>query len=181
MKDLKTYILEGSLLDDIDDILADGDVKVPRALIQKYLKENYKGKWIISKQTNKDGLYEVSSNNSITVKNINITSLTNGLFIWTCVRGDFHCSYCKSLKALDGAPKVVGGGVFCCYCAELESLNGAPEKVGDDFCCYNCKSLKTLDGAPKEVGRDFRCYDCGKLFTKDDVKKESKINGHIYC
>ena len=29
MINLKTYILEGSLLDDIDDILADGDVKVP--------------------------------------------------------------------------------------------------------------------------------------------------------
>ena len=59
MKNLKTYILEGSLLDDIDDILADGDVKVPHALIQEYLEDLCKKDSSRSKLTHlADKIYE---------------------------------------------------------------------------------------------------------------------------
>lgn len=202
MKTLYNYINEGSLLGGIDNVLADGD-EAPRKLVQKFLEDNYKGNWIISEKPNKDGLYEVSSNERINAKSANITSLANDLFIWTSVKGDFYCAYSKKLKSLEGAPKEVGGYFYCSYCNELESLEGAPEEVGKGFSCSNCKSLtslegapekiggyfdcsnckslKNLKGAPKEVGEDFHCTDCGIPFTPIYAKKFSKIKGKIYC
>ena len=157
MKTLKEYINEG-LLRGQQSTLDSGEEAV-YALIEEFLKENYLGKWIISDKPNKDGLYEVSSNESVKVKNTKITSLTNDLFIWTSVKGSFYCAGCNSLKSLKGAPKEVGG-----Y-----------------FDCSSCKSLKSLDGAPEEVGTYFDCSNCGKSFIEDDIKKVSKVNTNIYC
>ena len=167
------------------------------------MKENYKGIFKISKTPNSDGKYEVSSTKDVEVINRNITSLTNGMFIWVNVIEDFICSYCYSLETLEGAPEKVGrdfdcscceslknlkgapekvGENFICYtCKSLESLEGAPEKVGRNFICYTCKSLKTLKGAPKEVGKDFNCRLCKIKFTADDVKKVSNVKGEIMC
>ena len=157
MKTLKKYMYEG-LLKGQQSTLDSGEEAV-YALIEIFLKENYLGKWIISDKPNKDGLYEVSSNESVKVTNMKITSLTNYLFIWTIVKGSFSCSHCNSLKTLEGAPK----------------------EVGSDFTCSNCNSLKSLKGAPEIVKGNFTCYNCGELFTKDDIKKISKINGNINC
>ena len=181
MKTLKTYIIEASILNDIDDTLVDGDVKAPHSLIQKYLEDNYLGNWTISEKPNKDGLYEVSSNENINVENTNIISLTNNFFIWTNVKGYFNCSSCKKLKSLKGAPKEVGGSFSCTGCKSLKTLEGASKKIESHFDCSYCPSLKSLDGAPEIVGGNFYCSDCGKLFTKDEAKKVSKINGRIYC
>ena len=204
MKTLKTYILEASILNDIDDTLTSGDVKATHVIIQKYLEDNYTGSWIISEKPNKDGLYEVSSDENMFVKNVKITSLTNDLFIWTSVKGNFKCSncnslkslkgapekigysfdcsYCNSLKSLKGAPAIVDGNFYCNNCNSLKSLKGAPEKIGYSFDCSYCNSLKSLKGAPKEIAKgSFYCSYCGKLFSIDDVKKVSKVNGKIYC
>ena len=192
-----------SILSDIDVTLTDSDIKVTHILIQKYLEDNYNGNWIISEKPNKDGLYEVSSNKSIKVKNKQIVSLTNDLFIWTSVKGYFDCSSCKSLKSLNGAPVIVKGdfncydcsglkslkgapeeveGTFYCYdCSGLKSLDGAPKKVEGTFYCRNCSRLESLKGAPKEVRTYFDCSNCGKSFTEDDIKKVSKVNTNIYC
>ena len=171
-----------SILNDIDVTLTDSDVKVARVLIQKYLEDNYsyRGNCTVSEKPNKDGLYEVSSDSGIEVKNTKITSFTNGSFVWTNVEGYFNCSNCNSLKTLEGAPKEVEGTFYCTGCKSLKTLEGAPEIVHHFDCSY-CKSLKTLEGAPEIVRGNFYCSDCGKLFTKDYVKKISKINGYIYC
>ena len=200
MKTLKD-ILEASLLDDIEDTLSDGDVKVPRALVLEYLKDNYRGTWIVSKKPDKDGLYEVSSNENIKVKNTKITSLTNDLFIWTSVKGNFNCSYCEKLKTLEGAPEIVKGNFDCVGCNSLKTLEGAPKEIGNSFDCsyceelislkgsskeikgtFNCSfcnSLKTLDGSPEEVGHDFYCRNCKSLESLDDFPKI--IKGDFYC
>ena len=170
-----------SILSDIDVTLTDSDIKVTHILIQKYLEDNYNGNWIISEKPNKDGLYEVSSNKSIKVKNKQIVSLTNDLFIWTSVKGYFDCSSCKSLKSLKGAPEEVEGTFYCYDCSGLKSLDGAPKKVEGTFYCRNCSRLESLKGAPKEVRTYFDCSNCGKSFTEDDIKKVSKVNTNIYC
>ena len=157
MKDIKEYIYEG-LLRGQKSTLDNGE-EVVYALMEEFLKENYSGNWIISEKPNKDGVYEVSSNESIRVKNTKITSLTNDLFIWTSIKGSF----------------------FCYHCSELKSLKGSPKEVGYYFDCSNCNSLKSLEGAPEDAGNCFDCINCGKSFTKDDVKKISKVNGNIYC
>ena len=179
MKTLKTYILEASILNDIDDTLTSGDVKATHVIIQKYLEDNYRGNWTISKKPNKDGLYEVSSNTNIKVKNRKITSLTNDLFIWTSIKEDFKCNACDSLKSLDGAPKEVKGTFYCIGCNSLKSLEGAPEKIGDTFYCASCNSLESLKGVPKKIGGHFVCDNCNSLKSLEGAP--GKIGGHFVC
>ena len=148
-------------------------------VIEEFLKENYNGKWIISKKPNKDGLYEVSSNENIKVKNTNITSLTNGLFIWTSVKGNFNCSGCKSLKTLEGAPEEVEGDFSCYDCNLLKTLEGSPKEVGGYFSCYDCNLLKTLKGAPEDVEGGFYCSYCEELKSLKGAPEY--VGGNFSC
>ena len=195
MKPLRESLLDDDLIDKTDKIIKDE--------IKAFLKANYRGSIKISRGSNQNGKYEVSSIKDIIVKNRNITSLTNGMFIWTTVDGSFDCMNCNSLESLEGAPKEVGGQFYCFSCLSLTSLKYAPEKVGGDFyCSFNkslksldgapkvvngnfdcsdCPSLNTLEGAPKEVGGAFNCLNCKILFTNNDVKKVSDVKGKIKC
>jgi hypothetical protein len=201
MRSLKDILNEG-ILADIDAQIERGDNDI-KAEIQAFLKENYIGTFKISKTPNSDGLYEVSSLTTVLVKNKNITSLTNGMFVWTIVEGLFGCANCHSLKSLEGAPKEIVDAFSCMLCDNLTSLEGAPKKVVGDFSCASCHSLKSLEHAPKEVGGDFNCSYCPSLkslegapkkvrknficidkkakFTKEDVKKVSNVKGKIVC
>ena len=196
MKDLKEYIVE-KIFDTNEDTI-DKNIKDQ---IKQFLKDNFKGVSLckISDKPNADGKYEVSSNKDIIVENKKITSLTNGMFIWAIVGGDFGCVGCNLLTSLKGAPKEVGGDFICGWCDSLESLEGAPKEVGGDFGCYYCTSLKSLKGAPTKVKGDFMCprcssltslegapkeiggdFECGKNgFTTDDIKKVSNVKGMI--
>ena len=186
MKTLRESLLDDGLIDKTDKMIKDE--------IEAFLKANYNGTIKISQKPNADGKYEVSSVTYIEVKNRNITSLTNGMFIWTLIDGSFYCSGCKSLKSLEGAPKNVRRGFYCdkcnslislkgapkevsmtfdcSRCDSLISLEGAPEKVGDDFYCYNCYSLTSLEGAPEKVGGTFDCSYCKSLNSLDGAPKE---------
>ena len=200
MINLKNYIIESIL--DIEDNIDNIDESI-KDQIKQFLNNNFKNasNYIISKKPNKNGKFEVSSKGDVVVKNKSITSLNNGLFIWTNIKGDFcgnwcasltslegapekvggdfFCNDCVSLKSLEGAPKEVGGSFFCNYCASLTSLEGAPKKVSGNFYCNYCTSLTSLEGAPKEVGGDFSCGYCKNIFTKEDVKKVSNVKGTI--
>ena len=178
MINLKNYIIESIF--DIEDNIDNVDESI-REEIKHFLKDNFKtnSTYQISKKPNKDGKFEVSSNGYIEVKNEDITSLTNRLFIWTNIKGNFICSDCASLISLKGAPKEVGGIFDCGYCDSLTSLKGSPEKVGGDFDCDYCKSLISLEGAPKEVGRDFDCFNCDSLTSLEGAPKE--VGGDFSC
>ena len=200
MINLKNYIIESIF--DIEDNIDNVDESI-KDQIKQFLNDNFRNasKYKISEKPNKDGKFEVSSNENVEVKNEYITSLTNGSFIWTNIKGDFicsecnlltslegvpkevggyfNCSDCNSLISLEGAPKEVGGGFYCDRCNLLKSLKGAPEKVGE-FSCDYCNSLKTLKGAPKEVSGDFFCRSCKCEFTEEDVKKVSNVKGIIF-
>ena len=202
MRNLKEYIIESIF--DIEDNIDNIDESI-KEQIKQFLKDNFKGysSCKISDKPNKDGKYEVSSKGDVVVvKKKSITSLTNGLFIWTTVDKDFKCAFCDLLTSLEGAPKNVGGTFNCIYCNSLTSLKGSPEKVGGkfncngcdsltslegapkevdgSFYCYNCKLLKSLKGLPKKIGGDFDCSDNDMKFTKNDIKKVSNIKGKIY-
>ena len=180
MKDIKTFILEASILADIDDQLEYGDEAL-KSVIINWLKAN-----VISMQENKLNFnfnttpITVDYDGDIHFKK-HITSLTNEIFQWGEVEGNFNCSRCPSLKTLKGAPKEVGRSFNTDYCKLLKSLEGAPDKVGEWFNCSNCQSLKSLNGAPKEVGRDFWCDKCGATFTENDVRQICKVKRKIYC
>ena len=200
MINLKNYIIESIF--DIDDNIDNIDESI-KDQIKQFLNDNFKNasKYKISEKPNKDGKFEVSSNSDVRVKNKQITSLTNGLFIWTNIKGDFICNHCNSLislegapeevsgnfdcfschllPSLEGAPKEVGGDFSCEWCNSLISLKGAPKEVSGNFVCYNCKSLTSLEGAPEKVGGGFYCVKCGRYFTQEDVKKVSNVKRDI--
>ena len=178
MKNLKNYIIESIL--DVEDNIDNIDKNI-KDQIKQFLKDNFRGysSCKISRKPNNDGKFEVLSTGDVEVKNKSITSLTNGLFIWANIKGDFTCSNCNSLTTLEGAPKEIGGSFNCYSCKSLTSLEGAPKEVGRVFNCSYCDSLKSLKGAPKEVGGDFSCVACYKEFSKEDVKKVSNVERMI--
>ena len=125
-----------SLLDDFDTLASKVD---PKKEIEEFLKINVDEfkKLVISKTPNKDGIYEVSSRGNVTFYGrSNPTGLTNGLFIWTKVKGNFDCS----------------------WNTHLETLEDGPEEVGGDFLCSRCEKLVTLEGAPKTIGGSFKPF-----------------------
>lgn len=99
MKRLTEYISESIM--DVNKNISDFDINT----VESFLQSNYsKSKFDISKKPNKDGKYEVSSKDYIKATNKDLTSLTNGMFIWKNVRGlDF--SDCHKLISLEGLPE----------------------------------------------------------------------------
>ena len=178
MINLKNYIIESIF--DIEDNIDNIDESI-KDQIKRFLKDNFRGasSCTISKKPNKDGKFEVSSKGSVEANNTHITSLTNGMFIWTNIIGDFYCDYCYLLTSLEGAPKEVGGSFNCGYCNSLTSLKGTPEKVGGSFSCNNCNSLTSLKGAPKEVGGVFSCSNCNSLTSLEGAPK--KVGRYFNC
>ena len=174
MKDLKE-ILEASILDnaiseasllDIDDTLSVTNDDLRREAIKKFLKEYYgvvaPGERI-SRKPNKDGKFEVSAKNSLIRikldKRKELTSITNGDFVWTKVDGGFDISYMDNLETLEGMPREIGGSLWMHRCPKLKSLDGFPEKVG------------TKDkGAMIYIGQT----GTPKFFKKADVMKVCK-------
>lgn len=193
MKSLTEFIKEG--LDDNNEIKLE---------IEQFINDNFKsGKIKISNAPNRDGKYEVSTTGKVVVKNKNIESLTNGMFVWSTVKNSFlimdckklkslegaphtvgemfDCSFCDSLTSLEHAPKNVVGDFSCWECVGLKSLYGAPDTVGGDFHCDYCKSLKSLEYAPKEVGGLFSCEGCGTKFDSSTVERYTDVGGNIKC
>lgn len=165
MKTLQEFILES--------------IDTDRENIVKFLKENYNGNFNISNQPNKDGKFEVSSEGDVKFTNHKLKYLTNDLFEFTVIKGNFECDYCRSLKSLKGSPRIVGKNFDCSYCPSLETINDAPEEVGLSFSCNNCRLLKSLEGAPKEVGKNFNCYKCINLLSLKDAPKN--VGGDFRC
>ncbi len=165
---------------DVEDNIDNMDESI-KDQIKQFLNDNFKNasKCKISDKPNNDGRFEVSSTGDVEAKNKLITSLTNELFIWTNIKGNFYCTNCNSLTSLKGAPKEVGRDFSCSYCLLLTSLEGAPEKVSGDFSCAFCHSLTSLEGAPKEVGECFYCTNCKKLKSLEGAPKE--VGGSFDC
>ena len=164
---IRNYTNE-SLLNDEDVLL---DPERDKAVIENWIKENYviKGTLKISDD------FTVSCKGSIVVENKDITSLTNGMFSWGEIGGEFSCCNCENLKSLKGAPKGVDGDFSCYNCKNLKSLEGAPERVKGWFGCSRCERLKSLEGAPETVVGDFYCYRCPNLVITDSDRKKYNI------
>jgi hypothetical protein len=168
MKNLKEYIKE-SILRDLENIDVAKDVK---SEIKQFLKDNYDGRFSI---TLVKGKYIVNSKKNVEIKNKKVTSLTNGMFEFGKVDGDFDCFGCSKLISLEGAPKEVKGNFNCTMCSSIINLIGAPEIVGGNFKCNFCNSLETLEGAPKKVGECFYCTNCISLKSREGEPKDYSL------
>ena len=164
MKTLKS-ILEASILADIDDQLEDGEDTI-KQLIKEFICDNYVSRINISKnlifsdKPNKDGKYEVSIDvypYSIKLKE-GRDKLTNDLFVWGDVVGNFSCDH-----------------------SNVTSLVGSPKHVIDgNFNCSYCKNLRSIKGMPKRIDKDLYCYDTNVSLLNPKVSKISHIKGQIY-
>lgn len=172
MKQLKD-ILEASLLGDIDDNIANMDNEIKTA-IEEWISKSYtiqNGDIEISDKPNSAGKYEVSSNAEIISLRSQIDSITNGMFVWSTVDGDFYCEGSR-ITSLEGCPRRLESGNFVCdRCTLLTSLEGAPEYVGGSFVCSWCGKLKNLKGSPKYVGYEYDCKGCGNLKSLEGCTK----------
>lgn len=143
MRTLNERLIE-SLLDDEDELINDNTV-----LIEQFLNDNYiiKGTYTI-----KNGIVDVDGDVRISwdVQN-DITSLTNNIFEFGNINGDFIVVECDKLESLKGGPKKVKYDFICSYCKNLKNLEYAPEQVGKNFEANYCVSLKSLKGLPKRV------------------------------
>ena len=96
-----------------------------------------------------------AKSNTIFVKNTNIKSLVNDLFVWDTVES-FICNHCKNLKSLEGAPKKCINFI-CTFCDSLTNLIGAPEYVDTEFKCDYCRNLSSLEGITWKSVHHFSC------------------------
>ena len=87
---IKNYINE-SLLDDEDTFL---DPERDKGIIESWIKDNYtiKGRLKINDDLTVDCFGNVK------VKNPNIESLTNGMFRWGVISGEFGCFFLRKIK-----------------------------------------------------------------------------------
>ena len=147
MRSLIDYINEG-ILGNTDDILADGDAYVT---VEKWLEEHYnisrctydivttKNDWVVN--INGDIRMQVP------MRGANHTALTNGLFRFGTVNGNFDANY-QSLKNLEGSPRVVTGK-FTIDNNNCEfTCEGGPDTVQGIKLGYNCVSL---EGMPQKA------------------------------
>ena len=183
MKNLYDYIQEG-ILDNANKQLKDLDSAIHKNVVDEiinYITENYtvaKSNLKVSKKTNSDGKYIVNSKRSVVVKNKDIESIDNELFVWGKVDGNFECYNCHKLKNLIGSPEYVGGNFSCCNCTGLITLMGSPKEVMKDFDCRHCANLKTLEGCSEIVNGNFYCTYCKGLIS---LKGAPRKTGNFTC
>ena len=157
MKNLKNYIKDyiDESVWDIEDNIEDDNEESILNNIKKFIEDNCiniklnRCKIVFDKKKDK---YIVNCDQHVYLSP-NTEQLTNGMFEWGVVEGDFDCTSCPELESLEGAPKKVGRHLNCSGCPKLTSLKGAPEYVGGDFNYAECPKLKSTKDIGKVKGR----------------------------
>ena len=163
MKSLYKFITEG-VLSDINDTLSTGTTYVE---VENWLNEHY----------NIDGTYDINVLKDDCVVNIEgsirarqirggFDALTNGMFRFGTVTGDFDANY-QHFKNLEGSPRIVNGFFTINHNMEEFTCKGAPESVGGIILGSNCISL---EGMPEYCDSIIQCNEsklkslngCGK-------------------
>lgn len=152
---------------DVDNNVDDVDVTV----IEKFLSENYGPGFTISDRPNKDGKYEVTCQSGVVLQNRNIKSLTNNMFVFTEINGDFEIKNADQIEDLTGSPNIVRGCLAINQCKKLKSLKGISECVGKVY-IDSCPRLKSIDYMPKTIYGmvDYHNSECSEY---DDIYIES--------
>lgn len=159
MRTLNERLTE-SLLDDEDELVNDNTT-----LIEQFLNDNYiiKGTYTI-----KNGIVDVNGNIRISwdVQN-DITSLTDDIFEFGTINGDFNINDCINLKTLKGGPKRVKGDFLCGYCEKLKSFEYAPYEIEGAFVTIDC-GVTSLKGLPKRI-KYIGLTQCDNLIDLDYI------------
>ena len=162
----------------------DDDIVTRKADMEEYIKDFLEKNYYKINDNNIEihkvgDKYIVNINTDFGIKyNCNLKSLTNELFEFGEINGNFICSYSK-IESLKGAPKKCE--MFKCdECENLISLEGAPENVSYLFTCKSCDKLKSLKGAPREANY-FDCSYCPNLTSLEGAPKKCKEFDCSHC
>ena len=163
MKSLYTFITEG-VLSDIDDTLSNGTTYVD---VENWLNEHYNinGTYDINVLKN-DCIVNVDGDVRMKITRGGYDSLTNGMFRFGTVNGNFDANY-QNLKDLKGSPRIVTGKFNIKDNNKLFTCEGGPDKVFSIVLGHTCISL---EGMPQEVESFIMCTNsnlktlkgCGK-------------------
>ena len=151
--------LKESILSDMEDTIAVGEVDAAKAVIDEFINNNYYPvRYTVLKKPNKDGKYVVNSRGTVYLHKT-AKSITNDIFVWgKC--NVFACNDNEYITNLIGAPQKVVA-FYCKNCPKLESLEGCPEEL--DKISMAGSGIKNLIGLPSTYDGDIDCGDCPKL------------------
>ena len=158
MGSLKKYIIE-SLLDDESDI----DDRASIELVEEFIKANYAVKRSNYDIRVENGKCIVDVKGNIMLKNRKAKHLTNGLFEFGKIKGDFIVSSCDIIDFVGGPKEISDGDLSIQFCDDLESLEGCPKIVYNSFKIHGCPNLKSFEGAPEEIKWSFYCKSCDNI------------------
>ena len=159
MKNLKSILIEG--LADWDEGDFEKSIKKDTSLrnlewrIKDWIKENTFCDSRSIRVYGDEAPYKVDT--KWVIFNKDVEAITNGLFKWGRIDGNFECKDCKKIKTLENGPEYVEGNFICWRCENLESLNMENLEVRKNFNIIMCPKLKSLEGGPIKVTGDFNC------------------------
>ena len=195
MKKLKNILIEGLADWDEGDFEKSIKKETSKTAIKKHITD-----WIVSNNLhrtyknritiNTDSIPWVVDYRGAFNLSYNSEALTNGLFEWGTVDGDFKCIGPKITSFAGGPKKILGdlilggniisidneieyvSGSFRWGYSDTKSLKGCPKYVGKRFFCCDCPKLETLEGAPETVKGDFYCSNCINLKSLKGAPEE---------
>lgn len=147
---------------------------VDESIIEKFLEENYTGVFVISNKLNKNNKYDVKYISNVELKNKDIKSLTNNMFVFTDVDGNFEINGAQYISDLEGLPSDIKGCLAIYNCPNLKSLKGMSKAVGKIY-IDSCPSLKSIDYMPTTIYGDVE-YHKSECYEHDDIYIENCKN-----
>lgn len=148
--------------------------KSEREAILNFIHENYSASPGGLKLRKEGGIWYVDyERRTLTVTNKSITSLTNGLFQWGRLGGEFNCSMCTNLESLEGGPQEFHT-LNCLNCLNLKSFEGVGYFY--DLWCVHCDSLVSFEGLDLNKIKDLRyihASDCKNLRSLKGLPDEA--------
>ena len=148
MKNLNIYIKEG-LVDWGDDEALNNKLKktstkaAVKKEIKQWIKENASPTYISKVKINMDS-HPITVDTECDIW-VHSGELTNGLFEWGVIDGDFRARIDNELK---GLPKEITRGCYIDCGKNIKSLEGLPEKIYE--LRLDC-NVRTFEGCPKEI------------------------------
>lgn len=201
------YNIYESILDDIDAQMANGEKDVVNELLVDWINNNWlidRGELTIKLE---GSTYVVDCSGS--VRHPRTGKITNGLFVWGNIAGDFVYNVIdtetqkktKSLSEL-GLPRTVGGelnlhsfnnvtnleglpdnvgSLHISGFKKLSSLKGCPTNVENKFTILLCPALKGLDYLPNHIGGGITINHNKNLLSIDGLSAVTNVvNGNLF-
>lgn len=178
MIDLKDYtkiVIDESLLDDIDDILADGDKHVDLKMVEGWAKGSRKKPWF-AKQKKGFAMY-----GDFVIDDIEETRYTGTPI--KRLSGTLAISGCaiESLEGLFLPDCEIEGSLTIEDCPNLVSLKGCPLSC-KTLTITGCKKLKNIDVTPVVSGNIY-LSDNGKRFKEEKLRENPNFlcGKKVFC